>query len=199
MKRIAFGFLVLLILSIGYFSLSSHRTLTKNSSTLQRVSATVNPTKRKPMKLLSTAFADHATIPVKYTCDGPGINPPLTFADVPSDAQSLVLLVDDPDIPSGGVFDHWVIYNISPEVSTIDENSTPSGTEGLNGTGQPQYYPMCPPDREHRYFFKLFALDSQLDFQTTEKVTKEMVIDKMQGHIIEEAELVGLYNRQQNK
>ncbi len=154
------------------------------------------------MTISSVAFKNKGTILAKYTCDGESINPPLKFEKVPSDAKSLVMLMDDPDVPKNlkpdGVFDHWVIYNIDPSVKEIAENSVPKGAQGLNGAGQVKYTGPCPPDREHRYFFKLFALDTSLDFSDPSKVTKQMVLDKMQGHIIDQAELIGLYNRSKN-
>ncbi|HWY79172.1 MAG TPA: YbhB/YbcL family Raf kinase inhibitor-like protein [Candidatus Sulfotelmatobacter sp.] len=155
------------------------------------------------MTISSPAFADHTIIPTKYTCDGESINPQLILSDVPEKAKSLVLLMDDPDVPKtikpDGVFDHWVIYNMDPAVKEIDEHSTPPGKQGLNSIGQEGYTGPCPPDHEHRYFFKLYALDITLDFPDSSKVTKQLVIDSMQGHILEESELVGLYNRLQNK
>jgi hypothetical protein len=142
-------------------------------------------------------------MPAKYSCDGESVNPPLEFGDIPNDARSLVLLMDDPDVPKNllpaGVFDHWVIYNIDPSVKEIAEDSTPPGVQGLNGAGQEKYAGACPPDREHRYFFKLYALDIMLNFGDPSKVDKQIVIDAMQGHILEEAELIGLYNRPQNR
>lgn len=155
------------------------------------------------MTISSTAFADHTTIPTIFTCDGKSINPPLAFGNVPQSAKSLALIMDDPDVPKNikpdGVFDHWVVYNIDPQVTQIAEDTTPPGTEGLNGAGKIGYYPACPPDREHRYFFKLYALDTIVTFKDPEKVTKQMVIDAMQGHILEEAALVGVYTRPQNR
>jgi len=156
------------------------------------------------MTITSPVFIDHTAIPSVYTCDGKSINPPLSFSDIPSEAKSLVLIMDDPDVPKkllpSGVFDHWVIYNIDPKVREIAENSVPAGAaQGLNGAGQQKYYGPCPPDREHRYFFTLYALDAKLDFAVPETVTKQMVLGQLQGHIIEKAELVGLYNRPQNK
>lgn len=155
------------------------------------------------MTITSPAFENNTTIPIQYTCDGKGINPPLTFGNVLRQTKSLVMLMDDPDVPKNlqpdGVFDHWTIYNINPKVAEIKENNEPPGTQGLNGSGQVGYTPACPPDREHRYFFRLYALDEKLDFPDASKVTKEMVSEKMQGHILESAQLIGLYNRPQNK
>ena len=111
------------------------------------------------MKITSSAFENNGTIPSKYSCDGQSINPPLAFQDVPEKAKSLVMLMDDPDVPKNlkpdGVFDHWVVYNIPTTVHEISENSVPQGvSQGLKGAGQEKYTGPCPPDREHRYFFK---------------------------------------------
>jgi len=178
----------------------SHKPITQNTSTLHKASGTM--TTKTGMKITSPAFGDHQPIPSKYTCDGASVNPPLSFNDVPKNAKSLVLLMDDPDVPktllSAGVFDHWVIYNIDPTVTKITENSVPPGVQGVNGAGSEKYTGPCPPDREHRYFFKLYALDATLDFIDPSKVTKQMVLDHMRGHIIEQVELVGLYHRKTN-
>lgn len=151
------------------------------------------------MKITSPAFEHNTPMPSTYTCDGENVNPPLSFTDVPESAQSLVLLMEDPDVPKhlkpDGMWDHWVVYNIEPTVTAIAENSIPPGLVGLNTSGQNAYAGACPPDREHRYFFKLYALDTELALADPSKVTKQMVIDAMQGHIIEETELMGLYER----
>lgn len=199
---ITLGILVLIL--VFYPLVNSHKTITSNSSTHSSSSATIQSTKKTLMTITSTAFADYGAIPTKYTCDGQGINPPLTFTKVPAEAKSLVLLMDDPDVPKtikpDGVFDHWVVYNIPTMLHEISENSVPQGvSQGLNGAGKEKYAGPCPPDREHRYFFKLYALDTTLQFDDPSKVTKQMVIDAMQRHIIEEATLVGVYNRPQNQ
>lgn len=159
--------------------------------------------KKDTMEITSPAFINNTSIPIKYTCDGEGINPPLDFSDIPSGTKSLVMLMDDPDVPKklypSGVFDHWVIYNIEPGVTSIKENSTPPGIQGLNGSDKIGYYPSCPPDKQHRYFFNLYALNIMLSFSDPSTVTKQMVIDAMKDHIIEESQLVGLYNRPGNK
>ncbi len=152
------------------------------------------------MQITSSTFENNQPIPSKYTCDGDNVNPPLKFSDIPKEAQSLVLLMDDPDVPKNlkpdGVFDHWVIYNIDPTVTDIDENTiAPPGAVGLNSANKHAYAGACPPDREHRYFFKLFALDTMIEFPDPNEVTKQSVIDAMDGHIIDKAELIGLYNR----
>jgi len=144
------------------------------------------------MQLTSTAFEQNQLIPSKYTCDGENVSPPLAIADVPEQAKSLVLIMDDPDAPVG-VWDHWVAYNIPPGTSLIDEGQTPHGIMGKNTRGNLAYGGPCPPDREHRYFFKLYALDSMLDI--AEGATKAEVEKAMEGHVIEQTELMGRYDR----
>jgi Raf kinase inhibitor-like YbhB/YbcL family protein len=150
------------------------------------------------MKLTSKAFQKEGKIPVKYTCDGDNINPPLSISDVPKEAKSLVLIMDDPDVPRNlredGMWDHWVVFNMPVDVREISEGSEPSGTSGKGTNGETGYYGPCPPDREHRYFFKLYALDSKLDL--AEGVDKPTVEKAMKDHIIEKDVLMGRYERQ---
>lgn len=152
------------------------------------------------MKIKSGAFENDGEIPSRFTCDGEGINPALVFENIPKEAKSLALLMDDPDIPefakksySIEVWDHWVVFNMPPGTKNINENSIPNGAVGKNTSGKNKYGPPCPPDREHRYFFKLYALDTTLALD--ENSTKKDVLDAMQGHILGEAELVGRYKR----
>ena len=142
------------------------------------------------MKLKSPAFRDSGNIPSKYTCDGENINPPLQIEDIPDGTVSLVLIMDDPDAPMG-TWDHWVLWNI-PIIDHIDEDSV-TGTQGLTSWKKHNYGGPCPPDRKHRYFFKLYALDTKL--QLSENSTKKDVEHAMKGHMIEKAELFGLYER----
>jgi len=151
--------------------------------------------KEGSMKIASNAFGDNQMIPVKFTCSGEDINPPLLFENVPKDAKSLVLIVDDPDAPLG-TFVHWVVYNMAPTLKGIGENMKPEGIEGKNGAGKNAYMGPCPPSGTHHYHFKLYALDSMLDFTDPAAVDKKAVEEKMQGHILEQAELVGLYSKQ---
>lgn len=152
----------------------------------------------KGMKLTSTVFTQGGSIPSKYTCDGGDVSPPLQFVDVPSEAKSLALIMDDPDVPSSvrpdNMWDHWVVFNIPPSVTEIPEGVEPEGVHGVGTSGNTAYHGPCPPDREHRYFFKLYALDAMLDLPAN--TSKQDVLTKMQGHIIEETQLVGRYNRQ---
>jgi Raf kinase inhibitor-like YbhB/YbcL family protein len=152
------------------------------------------------MLLTSPAFVHEAKIPAKYTCDGDNINPPLKVSGVPAQAKSLVLIMDDPDVPkqlrADGIWDHWVVFNIPPHLSAINEGQEPPGTHGIGTSTNLAYFGPCPPDREHRYFFKLYALDIQLKLPA--KATKKQVEKAMSGHILAQAELMGRYERIKN-
>ncbi len=152
------------------------------------------------MKLTSSAFVNNGMIPSKYTCDGNNTNPPLLISDVPAKAKSLVLLMDDPDIPEAAkknfnieVWDHWVVFNIPTSTVEIKEGKMPPGVLGKNTRGNNAYGGPCPPDREHRYFFKLYALDVMLALK--EGATKKEVEKAMEGHVITKTELIGKYER----
>jgi Raf kinase inhibitor-like YbhB/YbcL family protein len=153
-------------------------------------------TNMKKLTLTSSAFEHNGKIPAKYTCDGDsitgGISPHLSISGVDKNAKSLVIIVDDPDAPSG-TWDHWIVFNISPGASIINEGEEPEGVAGNNSWGRSGYGGPCPPDREHRYFFKLFALDTALDLK--EGATKKEIESAMEGHIIQQTELTGLYER----
>ena len=148
------------------------------------------------MKLTSPVFEHEGLIPSKYTCDGENISPPLSIEDVPEGAKSLVLLMDDPDVPKtirpDGMWDHWVVFNIALSILKIDEGLAPAGVCGVNTGGKNGYQGPCPPDREHRYYFKLYALDCELDLLAG--ASKSEVQDAMQGHIVKESILMGRYD-----
>lgn len=141
------------------------------------------------MKLSSPAFQSDATIPSQYTCAGEGISPPLAIAAVPNGTTSLVLIMDDPDAPGARPFVHWLAWNIDPTMTTIEEGSEPNGILGLTDYGTVGFGPPCPPDRQHRYVFTLYALDTLLTLP--EGSTKEHLLAAMQGHILDQTELVG--------
>lgn len=146
------------------------------------------------MYLSSPAFDDGSTIPQKYGQSFANINPPLQIDDVPSGTSSLVLFMDDPDVPEAAgvpVWDHWVVFNIPATTTTIPETWIVEGTRGKGTRGFLDYSGPRPPDREHRYFFHLFALDVMLD--VPEGSTKEEVADAMNGHVIANAELIGRF------
>ena len=150
------------------------------------------------MQLTSPVFKDKGIIPSCYTCEGANISPPLEISNVPANAKSLVLIMDDPDVPhqvrSDRIWDHWLIFNISPTTRHIPETTGPaSGTRGLTTFGHTRYGGPCPPDREHRYFFKLYALDALLPL--SEGAAKKEIEKAMQGHILTETHLIGRYEK----
>lgn len=150
-------------------------------------------TKVSGIKISSPVFENNGYIPVKYTCDGMDINPPLLIDNVPEKAKSLALIVDDPDAPRG-IWVHWVLWNIDPKTKEIKEDSVPKGaSQGLNDFRKNDYGGPCPPSGTHRYFFKLYALDSILDLGSNS--TKIDVEKAMKGHIIEQTQIIGLYKR----
>lgn len=145
------------------------------------------------MKITSPAFNNNGMIPKKYTCDGEDVNPPLDFHDVPENAKSLALIVDDPDAPMG-TWVHWLVFNIPPNCKKINENSVPEGAkEGINDFRKYGYSGPCPPYGTHRYFFKLYALDCEL--KLTGSISKKDLEKAMEGHILAKTEIIGLYIR----
>ncbi len=166
----------------------------RNSTSTQNNSVTIN--KSKGMKITSPAFVNNTKIPSKYTCNGNNVNPPLIFEDVPHNAKSLVLIVDDPDAPMG-TWVHWVVYNINPKAKDVAENSIPQdGIQAVTSFAKPGYGGPCPPSGTHRYFFKLYALDTILHFDETQAVDKKAVEDAMNSHIVDQTEFIGLYSQQ---
>jgi Raf kinase inhibitor-like YbhB/YbcL family protein len=144
-------------------------------------------------KLSTPAFNNGTQIPSKYTCDGDNTNPHLIIHGVPAGTKSLALLVEDPDAPSG-LYVHWVMWNISPEVKEIKEHSAPFGSEeGINSGNDAGYTGPCPPSGTHRYVFRLFALDKKL--QLSPESRKGDLEAAMEQHIIATTELMGTYSR----
>ena len=144
------------------------------------------------MILTSPDFKDNSPIPVRFTCQGEDVSPDLDIAMVPLEARSLVLIVDDPDAV-GRTWDHWIVYNIPPGITRIKSGTVP-GTEAWNSFGRTAWGGPCPLSGTHRYFFKLYALDERLDLGL--KPRKKEVEVYMVGHILAEAQLVGLYKKQ---
>jgi len=145
------------------------------------------------LQLTSQAFHDNGRIPSEYTCDGANGNPPLSIRNVPANARSFALIVDDPDAPRG-TWVHWVLWNMRPDTTEIPATSVPGGAlQGTNDFGKQNYGGPCPPSGTHRYFFKLYALDISPPLKPG--ATKEQLEEAMKGHILEKAELVGLYRR----
>ena len=148
------------------------------------------------MKITSSAFSDGALIPIKYTCDGDDISPPLVWSDIPENTASFVLINDDPDAPVG-TWDHWILFNLEGKTTELAENvdlSKLAGVQlGRNSWRRNDYGGPCPPYGTHRYFFKLYALDIKLDLPSGS--SKQDIEKAMAGHILAEAELLGRYKR----
>ena len=162
--------------------------------TTQTESPATNNLTPSTMQISSPAFDNNGSIPVKYTCNGEDINPPLVIAEVPEEAQSLVLIVDDPDAPVGN-WTHWLMWNIDPSTAEIAENSVSDGAvQGTNSWGRNDYGGPCPPSGTHRYFFKLYALDTKLDLASS---ADQSDLEKtIEGHSIASAELMGAYSQE---
>jgi Raf kinase inhibitor-like YbhB/YbcL family protein len=146
-------------------------------------------------EITSPAFAQGETIPVTYTCDGQDISPPLQWSDPPAGTQSLALIADDPDAPVG-TWDHWILFNLPADTHELPEQATPPGgsQEGQNSWGRTGYGGPCPPSGTHRYFFKLYALDTILDLSAG--ANKDQLLKTMAGHILAQVEIMGTYSRQ---
>lgn len=145
------------------------------------------------MTIGTTAINGKGFLLPQYTCDGENISPPLTFSELPVEAKSLVMIMEDPDAP-GGIFTHWLLYDMSPGVLQITENGMPmTGKAGTNGFGNAGYGGACPPSGAHRYYFKLFALDKMLDLP--EGVSRQALEAAMEGHVLEMAQIMGRYAR----
>ena len=143
------------------------------------------------LQITSPAISEGGAIPTPFTCSGENKIPPLAWTGVPSDAKSLVLLVEDPDAPSG-TFVHWVVYDISPSSNGIKANV--DAKEGLNSTGKAAYMGPCPPPGSpHHYHFTLYALDTNLNLDGAPNA--RALHAAMQGHVIESADLVGIFGR----
>jgi len=146
------------------------------------------------LSISSPAFTQGGTIPPKFTCDAANaVNPALVFSGVPAGTQALVLIMDDPDVPKtmipSGEFVHWLLWNIDPASNGIAEGA---GTGGVNGMGRPGYMGPCPPDKSHRYFFKLYAVSAKITGDIKDKAQLEKA---MEGKILQKAELMANYDR----
>lgn len=140
---------------------------------------------------VTSAFEDQQPIPRVYGCDGDDTSPPLSVAGIPEGSRTLALIVDDPDAPSG-TFDHWVAFDIPPSAD-IPEGVGELGTAGVNSSGSLGYTGPCPPSGTHRYFFRLYALDTELGL--AEGATKQEVRDAAEGHVLARGTLMGTYQR----
>ena len=155
-----------------------------------------------PLKLISSAFSTGGNIPVEHTCEGADLSPPLSWSGIPAGTKSLALIVDDPDAPDPAAprmtWVHWLLYNLPPAAAGLPEGvvpaALPAGTrEGINDWKRTGYGGPCPPIGRHRYFHKLYALDTLLP--DLERPTKNQLEKAMQGHVLAQAELIGTYQK----
>jgi Raf kinase inhibitor-like YbhB/YbcL family protein len=161
---------------------------------------------KSSLALTSPAFTQGGSIPSKYTCEGDDLSPPLIWTGAPAGTKSFALIVDDPDAPDPAkpqmVYVHWVLYNVPASTTSLPENATKAGLpkgamQGTNDWHKPQYGGPCPPIGRHRYFFKLFALDSELTGLSSP--TKPDLLKAMEGHILGQSELMGTYQKAEAK
>ncbi|WP_238430282.1 YbhB/YbcL family Raf kinase inhibitor-like protein [Chitinophaga agri] len=145
----------------------------------------------KTLKITSSAFDHEGVIPLKYTCEGEEVNPPLQIEQIPEGTKTLAIIMEDPDAPNG-TFDHWLVWNIPPASSMIGGDSVP-GICGKNSGGNCNYYGPCPPSGTHRYYFHVYALDVKLDLDGgADKAALKAAIE---GHVIAEGVLMGTYGK----
>jgi len=152
------------------------------------------------LQLTSDAFVNGQSIPAKYTCIGKNISPALSWTEPPTGTQSFAVIMDDPDAP-GRIWVHWVLFNIKPEMRSLQEDLPVTGKNvdptaiyvGNNSSGKPSYQGPCPPSGTHRYFFKLYALDTTVNLLPG--ATKDQVLKEMNGHILAQAELMGTFSK----
>jgi len=143
------------------------------------------------MILTSPNFKHNEKMPIQFTGDDKDINPELEIKNVPENTKSLILIVDDPDAPAG-IWDHWIVFNINPKIKKVFKNSVPeNGVQGQNSWGRNNYGGPSPPSGTHRYFFRIFALDTKLGLN--EGASKKEIEIAMKKHILDKAELIGLY------
>ena len=145
------------------------------------------------LRVSSPAFADGADIPTKYTCDGQNIAPPLELTGIPSESKSIAVICEDPDAPSGS-FTHWILYDVPASAHTIPERA-PIGKAGVNDFGKTGFGGPCPPkkDSAHHYHFHVYALDTAS--LGPPGLSKQNALEAMDGHVLDEAELTGMYKR----
>jgi Raf kinase inhibitor-like YbhB/YbcL family protein len=143
------------------------------------------------MKITSPVFQNNDYLPDRFTCNGQNINPPIFISETPLNTKSLVLIVDDPDAPTG-TWTHWLVWNIRSDTQEILENSVPKDAfEGITSWGKPGYNGPCPPTSVHRYFFRIFALDTVLDLRPL--ATVDQLLMAIQNHIVAKAEIIAKY------
>lgn len=185
-------FIFLLVLAVIHKDSTykeSGDTLQSGSNKLTTIGTTTS------MKLTSAAFKANDPIPSRYTCDGENINPPLSIEGVPAHTKTLALIVDDPDAPAG-TWTHWTVWNIPSAQTRLEAGTDPlDAVQGMTSFGKPGYGGPCPPSGTHRYFFKLYALDTPLTLGNRASLSD--LIKAMDGHILEKTELIGTYHRVQ--
>jgi Raf kinase inhibitor-like YbhB/YbcL family protein len=194
MKKIIFIALAALII----LALAAGIIIFKRKPNSEKINSEANTVENQEikinMKLTSPAFENNSLIPAKYTCDGENVSPPLKISDVPEGTISLALVVDDPDAPAGD-WTHWVVWNIDPNLSEIVEGKSPNGAViGANDFGKREWEGPCPPSGTHHYQFRLYALDTKLDISPED--TKNSFSKSLEGHILQETKLIGLYKKQ---
>jgi Raf kinase inhibitor-like YbhB/YbcL family protein len=156
------------------------------------VGTILNMNAASSISVTTPAFQAGGDIPAKFTCNGANVNPELKINGVPNESKSLVLIVDDPDAPRG-LFTHWIVWNIDPKTTDIGENSTPAGgVQGTNDFGKRSYGGPCPPSGTHRYFFKIFALDTKLDLKPSAR--RAELDAAMRDHTLAQGELMARYS-----
>jgi Raf kinase inhibitor-like YbhB/YbcL family protein len=144
------------------------------------------------ISITSPSFQAGGDIPTKFTCNGTNVSPELQISSVPNEAKSLLLIVDDPDAPRG-LFTHWIVWNIDPKTTRVAENSAPTaGVQGINDFGKRNYGGPCPPSGTHRYFFKIFALDTKLELKPGAR--RAELDAAMRGHVLAQGELMARYS-----
>jgi len=191
-------FLFAAVLLTGAACGNSQRTIAP-PPTPQASTNTAGSQQKSEMKLTSTAFKEGEAIPRGYTCDGANVSPPLEWTGVPKTAKTIAIIADDPDAPAG-TWVHWVLYNLPADGLGLIENTPQTetlkggGAQGKNDFGKIGYGGPCPPSGTHRYFFKFYALDSELTLKPG--ATRAEVEQAMEGHIIGRAQLMGTYSRQ---
>jgi Raf kinase inhibitor-like YbhB/YbcL family protein len=156
------------------------------------VGTILNMNAASSISVTTPAFQAGGDVAAKFTCNGANVNPELKINGVPNEAKSLVLIVDDPDAPRG-LFTHWIVWNIDPKATDIGENSAPAGgIQGTNDFGKRNYGGPCPPSGTHRYFFKIYALDTKLDLKPSAR--RAEVDAAMRGHTLAQGELMARYS-----
>jgi Raf kinase inhibitor-like YbhB/YbcL family protein len=191
---IAIAFFILLV-GLVFFLVADEKSIDSSTEEAPVQANQIITNNMQPLILESQAFQANSDIPTKYTCDGNQVSPPLSIFGVPNGTRSMALIVHDPDAPVSGGFTHWTVWNIDPAISGVSEGSVPAGAvEGLNGSSKKGYTGPCPPSGVHHYQFMLFALDAKLDLLAASTGKAELE-QAMQGHILEQTTLVGLYQR----